>query len=236
MTGLPQGDSPLLLDTSYTITADIDVPDGGAEGMILTSGGRFGGYGFYLLKGKPVFLWNLVDLERIKWEGPDALPPGRHTSSSTSSTRASARARSRSTTSAASAVPAPARSRSTARMSRPKRMAKTLPMILQWDESFDIGSDTLTGVNDADYKPPFPLTAKLNKLTIKVDRPQLSPADIKKLEAAMQAASDGPVGEELSLVQKIEMRYDKREDCRKQAEAKKLGPIERIEFVRECLK
>jgi hypothetical protein len=59
-------------------------------------------------------------------------------------------------------------------------MPKTLPMILQWDESFDIGSDTLTGVNDADYKPPFTLTAKLNKLTIKVDRPQLSPADIKK--------------------------------------------------------
>ena len=35
-------------------------------------------------------------------------------------------------------------------------MEKTLPMILQWDESFDIGSDTLTGVNDEDYKPPFP--------------------------------------------------------------------------------
>ena len=67
-----------------------------------------------------------------------------------------------------------------------KRMERTLPMILQWDESFDIGSDTLTGVNDADYKPPFPLTAKLIKLTIKVDRPQLSPEDIKKLEAAMQ--------------------------------------------------
>jgi hypothetical protein len=28
-------------------------------------------------------------------------------------------------------------------------------MILQWEESFDIGSDTLTGVNDADHKPPF---------------------------------------------------------------------------------
>ena len=63
-------------------------------------------------------------------------------------------------------------------------MPHTLPMILQWDESFDIGSDTLTGVNDADYQPPFPLTAKLNKLTIKVDRPQLSPEDIKKLENA----------------------------------------------------
>ena len=64
-------------------------------------------------------------------------------------------------------------------------MEKTLPMILQWDESFDIGSDTLTGVNDADYKPPFALTANLNKLTVKVDRPQLSPEEIKKLEAAM---------------------------------------------------
>ena len=69
-------------------------------------------------------------------------------------------------------------------------MPHTLPMILQWDESFDIGSDTLTGVNDADYKPPFALTAKLVKLTIKVDRPKLSPADIKRLEAAQAAAAD----------------------------------------------
>jgi arylsulfatase len=59
-------------------------------------------------------------------------------------------------------------------------------MILQWDESFDIGSDTLTGVNDADYQPPFRFTGKLNKLTLKLDRPQLSPADIKSLEAAMR--------------------------------------------------
>jgi arylsulfatase len=59
-------------------------------------------------------------------------------------------------------------------------------MILQWDEAFDIGSDTLTGVNDADYKPPFAFTGKLNKLTIRIDRPQLSPEDIKKLEAAMK--------------------------------------------------
>lgn len=61
---------------------------------------------------------------------------------------------------------------------------ETLPLILQRDESFDIGSDTLTGVNDADYTPPFALTAQFNRLTLKVDRPQLSPADIRKLEAA----------------------------------------------------
>ncbi|MCB1403917.1 MAG: hypothetical protein KDJ81_14725, partial [Rhodobacteraceae bacterium] len=68
-----------------------------------------------------------------------------------------------------------------------KRMEKTIPIILQWDEAFDIGSDTITGVNDADYQPPFPLTAKLDKLTIKIDRPQLSPEDIAKLEEAMKA-------------------------------------------------
>jgi arylsulfatase len=71
-----------------------------------------------------------------------------------------------------------------------KAMEKTLPMILQWDESFDIGSDTLTGGNDADYRPPFALTATLEKLTIEVDRPQLTDEDRTRLEAAMKAASD----------------------------------------------
>ena len=69
----------------------------------------------------------------------------------------------------------------------PQSMEHTLPMILQWDESFDVGSDTLTGVNDADYQPPFKLTARLNKLTLNVNRPQLSPADIEKLKAGMAA-------------------------------------------------
>src|SRR5262249_47967190 len=114
-------------------------------------------------------------------------------------------------------------------------MEKTLPMILQWDESFDIGSDTLTGVNDDDYKPPFPLTAKLNKLTVKVDRPQLTPADIQKLQGAMSAAADGRVSDELDMVQKLEARVDKRQECRKKADAQKLDFVERIKFVRECL-
>jgi hypothetical protein len=69
-------------------------------------------------------------------------------------------------------------------------MPKTLPMILQWDESFDIGSDTLTGVNDADYQPPFPFTGKLNKLTVALDRPQLTAEDIKQLEQAQKGAAD----------------------------------------------
>jgi len=185
MVGLPQGDSPMLLNSSYTITADIDVPQGGAEGMILTSGGRFAGYGFYLLKGKPVFLWNLVDLKRIKWEGPDVLAPGQHTlvfdfkydglgAGTLAFNNMSGLGR-----------PGTGTLIVDGKAVQTIVMDHTLPMILQWDESFDVGSDTLTGVNDADYQPPFALTAKLNKLTINVNRPQLSPEDIKKLEAAM---------------------------------------------------
>ena len=52
---IPVGNAPSILDKDYTITAEITVPKGGAEGMIATMGGRFGGYGLYLLKGKPVF-------------------------------------------------------------------------------------------------------------------------------------------------------------------------------------
>jgi arylsulfatase A-like enzyme len=192
MTGLPQGDSPQLLDTSYTITADIEVPQGGAEGMILTSGGRFAGYGFYLLQGKPVFLWNLLDLERVKWQGPEALPAGHHKVEFDFKYDGIGVGTLEFNNFSGLAQPGTGTLKVDGKEVVTKRMPKTLPMILQWDESFDIGSDTLTGVNDADYRPPFPLTAKLNKLTIKVDRPQLSPADIQKLQAAMteKAKSD----------------------------------------------
>jgi hypothetical protein len=79
MTGTPNGDAPNILDSSYNFKAEVEIPEGGAEGMIVTQGGRFGGYGFYVLKGKPVFLYNLGDLQRYRWEGPAALSPGKHT-------------------------------------------------------------------------------------------------------------------------------------------------------------
>ena len=191
MTGLPQGDSPLLLNTSYTITADIEVPQGGAEGMILTSGGRFAGYGFYLLKGKPVFLWNMLDLERIKWEAPEALAPGNHTLEFDFKYDGLGVG-----TLAYNSMSGLGRSgtgtlKVDGKVVATKKMEKTLGMILQWDEAFDVGSDTLTGVNDEDYKPPFTFTGKLNKLTLKLDRPQLSPQDIKKLEEGMNKVAAG---------------------------------------------
>jgi len=68
-------------------------------------------------------------------------------------------------------------------------MEHTLPFILAWDESLDIGSDTGTGVNDQDYQVPFNFTGKLNKITLTIDRPKLSPEDIKKLEEAQKKAA-----------------------------------------------
>jgi len=191
MVGLPQGDSPFLLDSSFTVTADIEVPQSGAEGMILTSGGRFAGYGFYLLKGKPVWLWNMVDLKRIKWEGPDALTPGKHTLEYDFKYDGLGVATLAFNNMSGLGRPGTGTLKVDGKVVDIKTMDKTLPMILQWDESFDIGSDTLTGVNDADYKPPFALTAKLDKLTIKVDRPKLSPKDIKELKAGMEKAAAG---------------------------------------------
>jgi arylsulfatase len=186
MVGLPQGDSPVLLNTSYTVTADIEVPQGGAEGMMLTSGGRFAGYGFYLLKGKPVWLWNLVDLERLKWEGTEALTPGKHTVEFDFKYDGLGAGTLAFNNFSGVGRPGVGTLKVDGQIVATKTMPKTLPMILQWDESFDVGSDTLTGVNDADYQPPFAFTGKLNKLTVKLDRPQLSPEDIKKLEAAQR--------------------------------------------------
>ena len=82
LTGVPKSAAPNILDKSYTIAAEVEIPEGGAEGMIVTEGGRFGGYGLFLSKapvggpleigrGKVVFLYNLLDLKRTIWEGPE---------------------------------------------------------------------------------------------------------------------------------------------------------------------
>ncbi len=186
MVGLPQGDSPLLLDCSYTITADIDIPQGGAEGMLLTSGGRFGGYGFYLLKGKPVFLWNMVDLRRVRWDGPDALTPGRHSVSFDFKYDGLGLGTLAFNNMSGIGQGGTGVLSVDGKAVATQKMEHTLPLILQWDESFDIGSDTGTPVDDQDYQVPFTFTGKLNTLTLKLDRPQLSPEDIKRLEAAMR--------------------------------------------------
>jgi len=70
-----------------------------------------------------------------------------------------------------------------------QKMEQTIPVILQWDESFDIGADTGTPVDDKDYQVPFMFTGKLAKLTITIDRPKLTPEDEKRLREASQRSN-----------------------------------------------
>ena len=177
---IPVGNAPSILNKDYTITAEITVPKGGAEGMIATMGGRFGGYGLYLLKGKPVFTYNLLDLERYRWEGGvgaqdwlgRSLAPGKHTLVFDFKYDG----------------PGPGKGGTGVMTVDGKEFAKktiphTIPFLMAIDETFDIGSDTRTGVDDS-YKLPFHFTGTIDKLTYKLGPNQMTAEDQKaKTEA-----------------------------------------------------
>jgi hypothetical protein len=65
-----------------------------------------------------------------------------------------------------------------------QKMEHTIGLFMQWDETFDVDSDTGTPVDDQDYQVPFKFTGKLNKLTLTIDRPNLTPEDEKRLMEA----------------------------------------------------
>ena len=190
VTGIPGGTAPNVLNTSYTITADIDVPQGGAEGMIVTDGGRFGGYGMYLLKGKPVFLWNLLDLKRVRWEGTEALAPGKHTIEYDFKYDGLGFATLAFNNLSGIGRPGTGTLKVDGKVVSTQTLERTVPLMLPWDETFDIGSDTGTPVDDRDYQVPFKFTGKIDKLTIAVAPPVLTPADVKKLQEAAASAAD----------------------------------------------
>jgi arylsulfatase A-like enzyme len=187
MSGLPPSDAPSILNRSYTITAEVEIPEGralglsaqGAEGMLVTMGGRFGGYGLYLLKGKPLFVYNMLDLKRFRWEGQEALSPGKHTiafdfqydgpgfgKGGTGILRVD--------------------NNEVAKQSIPH----TIPFIVTVEETFDVGVDSRTGVDDGDYKPPFPFNGKLNKVTFNLGPVVLSEPERKAMHESVIKAKD----------------------------------------------
>lgn len=151
------GSAPSLLNKSYTITAEIEVPEGGGEGMLMTDGGRFAGYGFYLLKGVPVLTWDLINLERVKWKGKTGLTAGKHTLEFDWKYDGPGLGKGGTGTLKVDGEVAD---------SHP--MPKSLPIAIAWDETFNVGIDTGTSVDDKDYQVPFPFTGKINKLTVKL--------------------------------------------------------------------
>jgi arylsulfatase len=171
-------DAPSILNRSYTITADVEVPEAG-EGMIVTLGGRFGGYGLYLLKGKPVFTYNAVDLMRFRWEGGEALTAGKHTIVFDFT------------------YDGPGFGKGGAGVFKvdgkevaSKKVPHTIPFLMTIDETFDIGSDLRTLVDDKDYQVPFRFTGKIARLTFKLGDEQLTEADRKEMHKHIVRAKD----------------------------------------------
>ncbi len=188
LSGVPPSAAPNILQKSYTITAEVEVPTGGAEGMIVTEGGRFGGYGLFLSKGvlgvrrgKVVFLYNLLNLKRTIWEGPE-LSAGKHTI--VFDFKFDGGGFGKGGTGVLSVD---------GKEVERKHMEHTTPIMFPEDEDFDVGMDTRTGVALAEYRYdcPFKFTGKIDKLTFDLGPAQYTDEDRKKLPAiaAMVAAA-----------------------------------------------
>ena len=169
ISGVPEGNAPNIIGKSFSITAEVEIPQGGAEGMLNTLGGRFGGYGLYMVKGKPVFTYNLLAVERFRWEGQEAVTPGKHTIVFDFKYDGPGMAK------GGTGV----LSMDGKEIAR-KAIPHTIPALMTIDESFDVGVDTRTGVDDNDYQPPFRFTGKLAKLTINLKPEPMSADDQRR--------------------------------------------------------
>jgi hypothetical protein len=148
---------PILSDDQLrrVVKAEVTIPEGG----------RFGGYGLFLSKGdfgvgrgKVVFLYNLLDLKRTIWEGPE-LSAGKHTI----------------VFDFKSDGPGLGKGGTGVLSVDGKEVARnflehTTPITFPEDETFDVGQDTRTGVALVEYRydPPFKFTGKIDKLTFKL--------------------------------------------------------------------
>ena len=186
LTGVPESAAPNILNKSYTITAEVEIPKGGAEGMIVTEGGRFGGYGLFLSKGvvgirrgKPVFLYNLLNLKRTIWSGPE-LGAGKHTI--VFDFKSDGPGLGKGGTGVLSVD---------GKEVDRKSMEHTTPITFAEDELFDVGQDTRTGVAMLEYRydVPFKFTGKIDKLTFKLE-PQAKAAPESKVELEPMVAPE----------------------------------------------
>jgi arylsulfatase A-like enzyme len=175
--GLPYSDAPDITGKSFSITAEVEIPQGGAEGMINTLGGSQGGHGLYLLKGKPVFVYNFFNLERFRWEGQAPLTPGKHTV--VFDFKCDGPGFGKGGTGVLSVDGKEVASNT---------IPHTMPFLETIDETFDVGVDTRTGVDDNDYQLPFRFTGKVGKLTIKLI--PLKAAEEQHLQQQIQDAKN----------------------------------------------
>jgi arylsulfatase len=178
LSDVPNAAAPDIKEKSYSITAEVEIPEGGAEGMIVTDGGRFGGYGLFLSKGElglgrghVVFLYNLLDLKRTMWEGPE-LKAGKHTIKFDFKVEGPGLGKGGTGTLLVDGKEV-----------AKKSMENTIPIDFPEDETFDVGLDTRTGVAMLEYRYdcPFKFTGKINKLTFDLGPSQMTAEDRKQM-------------------------------------------------------
>lgn len=154
---LPEGASPDLKHKSHSITAKVEIPEIGAEGMLFTQGGRFAGYGLYVRDGKLVYDYNLVGVEQYTITSESRLPSGEVTLKAVYKTDADKPF-------AGATVTLFANDKKVGE----GRVEKSIPNRVTLDETLDIGFDTGTPVADG-YDLPFKFTGKLSAVTIELE-------------------------------------------------------------------
>jgi arylsulfatase A-like enzyme len=153
--GLPPEASPRILNKSWILTADVEIPASGAEGIIATQGGIVGGYGLYIREGKPTFVYNYLSLDRFTFTGKDPLPKGNVQLKVDFAYKGGPKELGK-----AAIVTMTANGNKVAEGQVPK----TIPATISIQEGLDIGMDVGSPV-DFTYKPPFKFTGKIDKVT-----------------------------------------------------------------------
>lgn len=145
--------APDVRNRSFSIEAEVVVPDGGGDGMIVTQGGRFGGYGLYLRGGKAVFVYNKLGLARTAIESAEPLAPGAHKIRLDFAYDGGGIGKGGLFTLTVDGA------------AQTRRIDSTIRLMFPLSETFDVGEDTGTPVAE-DYKVPFRFTGELRGVDV----------------------------------------------------------------------
>ncbi|HVJ37342.1 MAG TPA: arylsulfatase, partial [Stenotrophomonas sp.] len=156
MLALPDAACLPMLNKSWTITADIEVPDDKAEGMIITHGGAEGGYGLYLREGKPVFVYNFLGMARPTFTSEVAVAKGRSTVSVKFDYDGGGMGKGGKVTLAIDGKEV-----------ANGRLEHTVPIQFSITEGLDIGMDNGSAV-DWTYQLPFRFSGKIHEVTVEI--------------------------------------------------------------------